>query len=144
MYVPSRRGEDVEIFFEDLPPSWKLTAELPLGSGASSFRAENYDALVDAPVEAGRFEEFAFDSESAHFRVIVDGAESNKGQLENLLRRIVKYELNLMKGPPFKEYAFLVHIGSYAEVGSGGMEHANSTAVAAARCKAGSSVVYTR
>ena len=37
-----------------------------------------------------------------------------------------------MGGPPFKEYTFLFHIDPAADVGGGGMEHANSTAIAGA------------
>ena len=131
MYIPDRRSEDTEVTFADLPADWKLIAELPTGPGANSFAAESYDALVDAPVEAGKFADFAFDNQGAHFRVVVDGAEWNKGRLEDDLKRITAYELRLMDGPPFKEYTFFFHIGAYADVGGGGMEHANSTAIAA-------------
>ena len=47
------------------------------------------------------------------------------------LRQITGYELKLMDGPPFTDYTFLFHIGPYEEVGGGGMEHANSTAISA-------------
>ncbi len=131
MYVPDRRSEATEVTFNDVPSDWKVISELPPGPGANSFAAESYDALVDAPVEAGKFSDFAFDNQGAHFRVVVDGAEWNRGRLEDDLKRITGYELRLMDGPPFKEYMFFFHIGAYADVGGGGMEHANSTAIAA-------------
>jgi predicted metalloprotease with PDZ domain len=140
MYVPDRRHEDTEVIFDGLPADWKLAAELPDGPDVHSFKADSYDALVDAPVEAGKFGEFAFDNEGAHFRVVIDGAEWNKGRLEDLLRHITKYELNLMQGAPFKEYTFFFHIGSYADVGGGGMEHSNSTAIAAVSVESAATV----
>lgn len=140
MYVPDRRREDCEVLFDDVPPNWKLAAELPQGHDANSFTGDSYDALADAPIEAGKFEEFAFDNQGAHFRVVVDGAEWNKGHLEDFLRRITKYELNLMGGPPFKEYTFFFHVGSYADVGGGGMEHANSTAISATSVESAATV----
>jgi predicted metalloprotease with PDZ domain len=140
MYVPDRRREDTEIQFTGLPADWKLAAELPAGHEGGSFKAESYDALVDAPVEAGKFTEFAFDNEGAHFRIVVDAAEVNKGRLEDFLRRITKYEIGLMQGAPFKEYTFFFHFGSYADVGGGGMEHANSTAISAASVESAASV----
>ena len=140
MYVPNRRGEDVEVAFEDLPSDWKLISELPSGDRQHSFMAAGYDALVDAPVEAGLFSEFSFDNQGAHFRVVVDGAEWNKNSLEDDLRRITACEMRLMGGPPFREYMFLFHIGSYADVGGGGMEHANSTAISATSVESAAAV----
>jgi predicted metalloprotease with PDZ domain len=131
MYVPDRRAEDVEVAFKDVPADWKLITELPAGPNPDSFTASSYDALVDAPVEAGKFVEFDFDSGGAHFRVAVDAREWKKSTLEDSLRRITASELHLMGGPPFKEYTFIFHIGAYSDAGGGGMEHANSTAIGA-------------
>ncbi|MFY9729557.1 MAG: PDZ domain-containing protein [Candidatus Acidiferrales bacterium] len=131
MYVPDRRAENVEVKFTDVPSDWKSVAELPPGSAAHSFTAESYDKLVDAPVEIGKFEEFEFDNAGAHFRVVVDSKEWNRATLEDSLKRITGYEVKLMGGPPFKEYTFFFHIGTYLDVGGGGMEHANCTAIGA-------------
>jgi predicted metalloprotease with PDZ domain len=130
MYVPDRRGEDTEVDFKDVPDGWKLAGELSGGSAHDSFVARSYDALVDAPVEAGKFEEFRIDSGAAHFRVIVDAANWNRPRLEDALRRITGYELQLMGGAPFQEYTFFFHIGPESTMGGGGMEHANSAAIA--------------
>ena len=132
LYVPDRRGEDTVIRFDPVPGDWKTIAELPAGPVANSFTAENYDALVDAPVEAGKFDEFEFDSGGAHFRVVVDANAYRRASLENALKRITAYQSQLMDGLPFKEFTFLFHIGPYTEVGAGGgMEHMNSTAISA-------------
>ena len=131
MYAPDRRNEDVEVDFADVPAGWHLVAALPSGHDPNSFTAASYDALVDAPVEAGNSDQFAFDSEGAHFHVVVDGKDWNKGRLEDALRKITGYELKLMGGPPFKEYTFFFRIGAYPEVGGGGMEHSNCTAISA-------------
>ncbi len=131
MYVPDRRSENAEVDFEDVPSGWQVIAELPRGSRENSFTATSYDALVDAPVEAGNWDEFEFDNDGAHFRVVVDSHDWQKGLLRDALQRITGYELHLMGGPPFQEYTFVFHIGPYSDVG-GGMEHMNSTAIAAA------------
>jgi predicted metalloprotease with PDZ domain len=132
MYVPNRRNEGVLIGFDGVPAGWRAVTELaPAAQMKDSFIAASYDALVDAPVEIGKIEEFAFDSEGAHFRVVVDGKDWKRDRLEDSIRRITGYELRLMDGPPFKEYTFFFHIGAYADVGGGGMEHSYSTAIAA-------------
>jgi len=131
MYVPDRRGEDTVVLFSGIPDGWRTIAALPAGSVPNSFTAASYDALVDAPVEAGKFDEFEFDSGGAHFRVVVDAHSYKKGTLENALKKITAYQLQLMGGPPFKEFTFIFHIGPYSEIGAGGgMEHMNSTAIA--------------
>ncbi len=131
MYIPDRRGEDTTVTFDKLPAEWKLVTALPASQARHQISAPSYDALVDAPAEAGEFGEFDFENEGAHFRVAFDSKSGNAGRLENYLQQITGYELKLMGGPPFKEYTFLFHIGSYEEVGGGGMEHANSTAISA-------------
>jgi predicted metalloprotease with PDZ domain len=47
--------------------------------------------------------------------------------MESELKKICKYELQLMGGAPYKSYTFILHIGKRA--GGGGMEHSNSTAI---------------
>jgi predicted metalloprotease with PDZ domain len=134
MYVPERRSEDTQVQFLQVPDGWKVITELPATPPSNShfaFVAPNYDALVDAPVEAGKFDEFEFDEVGAHFRVVIDGKEWSREKMSDRLRRISRYELQLMGGARFREYTFLFHIGPYSEVGGGGMEHANSTAISA-------------
>jgi len=140
MYVPSRRAEDTQVQFDDVPDAWRVAAELPSGSPANSFVAASYDKLVDAPAEAGKFAEFGFDEAGAHFRVIVDGKEWRREHLESILRDITKYEVHLMGGAPFTQYTFFFHFGPYPEVGGGGMEHANCTAISSSSGDAAASV----
>jgi predicted metalloprotease with PDZ domain len=140
MYIPSRRGEDTQVQFDDVPEGWRTAAELPAGTPPNSFTAATYDKLVDAPAEAGKFAEFAFDEAGAHFRVIVDGTEWHRERLETILRDITKYEVHLMGGAPFHQYTFFYHFGPYAEVGGGGMEHSNCTAISVPSGDAAASV----
>src|SRR5580704_10919293 len=129
MYVPSRRAEDAHVQFDDVPEGWRVAAELPVGATPNSFVAASYGALVDAPAELGKFAEFGFDEAGAHFRVVVDGKEWRRESLESVLRDITKYEVHLMGGAPFTQYTFLFHFGPYPDVGGGGMEHSNCTAI---------------
>ena len=68
MYVPDRRAEDADVEFANVPPGWQIMLpNFPPGRTPNSFVAPSYDALVDAPVEAGKFDEFEFDSDGAPF-----------------------------------------------------------------------------
>jgi predicted metalloprotease with PDZ domain len=130
MYLPDRRADPTEVYFDDIPAGWKVAAELPTIPDANGLRAESYDKLVDAPVEIGAFEEFQFDENGAHYRVVVDGKDWHRDSLEFALKKITGYETKLMGGAPFPEYTFFFHFGPYPEVGGGGMEHSNCTAIA--------------
>ncbi len=130
-YIPDRRGEDTQAAFADVPDGWKAVAELPAGDQRESFSAASYDALVDAPVELGNYDEAKFDENGAHFRVVIDGGMEGKAALLDGLHKITRYETTMMGGAPFNEYTFFFHIGPYAQAGSGGMEHMNSTAISA-------------
>jgi predicted metalloprotease with PDZ domain len=126
-YLPERPNEPVEVRFTGLAPGWKIAVELPSAGAPDSFRAANYDRLADAPVEVGDFDEFHLAVNRAHLRVVVDGA-ADEPLLAELIRAIVGYETGLMREAPFREYLFIYHFAR----GEGGMEHANSTAIAVA------------
>ncbi|MFZ0432096.1 MAG: PDZ domain-containing protein [Candidatus Acidiferrales bacterium] len=132
MYVPDRRPEPVIVSFDEVPSGWRLAAQLAAGPEPNSFSAASYDALVDAPVEAGDFHSFSFEESGANFRVVLDGSDRDQSELQHNLQRIVAYEIRLMSGAPFTGYTFFFHIGGFSVVGGGGMEHANCTAISAA------------
>jgi len=133
MYVPERRGEAVHIAMPDVPQEWKAAGaslqRIDFAGGVRIFGgdAANYDALVDAPIEAGKFAMFQLAGFKPEIWVVIHGDNWNKKHVEEDLRRICKYELKLMDGAPFERYTFIVHVGKGA--GGGGMEHANSTAI---------------
>jgi predicted metalloprotease with PDZ domain len=135
MYVPDRRSEDVDFGLVELPVTWRASAPgIPARESmavvqrfASQF--PNYDALVDAPVEAGKYEEFQLPGVKPDTWVVVHGDNWKKKQVESELKRICEYEMKLMGNAPFERYTFILHIGKAAVGGSGGMEHANSSAI---------------
>ena len=134
LYLPDRRAEDDRIQFEDVPEGWHIAVELDSAkpgevNRAASLAAPNYDALVDAPVEIGHFDEFHVDAGGRPIRVVVHGDLGDRAHLLDSLKRVVDYEVSLMGGAPFREYMFLFHLGS--NFGGGGMEHMNCTAISA-------------
>ncbi len=132
LYVPDRRAEDTEVAFDGVPEGWRIAVELDAaatgaGHHAGSYVAPSYDALIDAPVEIGRFDEFHMEAGGKPIRVVVHGDAGNRSNLLEAIRRIVEYDVSLMGGAPFREYLFLFHVG--ANFGGGGMEHMNCTAI---------------
>jgi predicted metalloprotease with PDZ domain len=139
MYVPERRTQDVTLFLSELPLEWNVASSAfvaavgvggaPPGTRSFLLRGPNYDGLVDAPIEAGKFEIFQLSGIKPEISVVIHGDNWSRKQVEEDLKRICKYELKLMDGAPFERYMFILHIGKGA--GGGGMEHANSTAIGA-------------
>jgi predicted metalloprotease with PDZ domain len=136
LYVPDRRSETVHLAMPDVPESWQAAGTTPLmaietmgGSRIFTFDAESYDGLADAPIEAGKFDEFQVPGVNPQIFVAIHGDGWKKQQIEEELRRICTYELKLMEGAPFERYTFLVHLGKGATGLGGGMEHSNSTAI---------------
>jgi predicted metalloprotease with PDZ domain len=130
-YIPERRGEASFVRFTDIPQGWHAAAELAHAGaeagGDAAYSAPNYDALVDAPVEIGRFDEWSFMAAGRQIRIVYHGEAIDHSALTRMLSEIVNYETRLMGDAPFPEYMFILHVGQ--NYGGGGMEHANSTAI---------------
>ncbi len=135
MYVVGGRQEKVALNFGDFPHEWRAEGALLEGckivfdQPLCREEAANYDELVDAPIEIGKFDEFDLSGVSPRITVAVHGDNWQKKKIEELLTRICQYEIKLMEGAPFEHYTFIVHVGKAALGAGGGMEHANSTAI---------------
>jgi predicted metalloprotease with PDZ domain len=129
MYPVDARNGPMVVRFSQVPAGWHVAtplASMPDGG----FSSENYDRLVDSPVEIGMFRESDFDEGGGHYRVIVD-AESGDYDMEritSMLHKIVAAATSWMDDRPFENYMFLYHFPRGP--GGGGMEHAYSTAIA--------------
>lgn len=133
LYVPERSNESVHLVMRDVPEQWQATGSSiqfmeSMGKARNFWGdAPSYDALADAPIEAGQFQEFDLPGVSPRITVVVHGDNWKKKQVAEDLKRICQYELKLMDGAPFVRYVFIFHIGK--DAGGGGMEHSNSTAI---------------
>jgi len=135
MYVPDRRNEAVSVKLRDLPVGWQSATSLASSSerenrdNVTTIQAPNYDSFVDGPIEVGTFRFFRISGIAPEVSVAVHGDGWKQADLENTLRKICNYEIELMGGASFDHYLFIYHIGKAAMGAGGGMEHANSTAI---------------
>jgi len=132
MYISDRRQEKVGIDLEEVPANWMpASSELWVSSGPGptwSSQAAGYDNLADSPMELGRMERAVLNG-SLGVTIAVHGNLEHPDAFKEKLAQICKYEIALMGGAPYDRYLFIFHIGD--NVGGGGMEHANGTAIAA-------------
>ncbi len=127
MYPLNARKSEMTVHFQGVPADWKIAT--PLNSEHGSFSAENYDRLVDSPVEIGLFHELKVEESGAHFRVIIDADPSDydPDKIVAVLRKIVVSAVSWMNDRPFDTYTFFYHFPRGPA--GGGMEHAYSTAI---------------
>ena len=134
MYVAGRQHDSpCVISFAAVPAEWKIaTAMQPAGASPGAFAAQSYDALVDSPVEIGRFQESDFVEGGAQYRVVVDADPSDYdiAAVTEIDRKIAAAEVEWMQDRPFDGYVFIYHFPRHPA--GGGMEHAYSTAIDAA------------
>ncbi len=129
MYPVDLRSQPMVVRFNQIPEGWQVATPLT-STPEGSFSADNYDRLVDSPVEIGTFRESDFDEGGAHYRVVVDAdpADYDMAKLTTMLHTIVAAATSWMDDRPFDTYMFLYHF-PHGPAG-GGMEHAYSTAIA--------------
>ncbi|MFZ0731958.1 MAG: hypothetical protein WAM79_06510 [Candidatus Sulfotelmatobacter sp.] len=127
IYEVDARNAPLTLHFSHVPADWHIAT--PLKSSAGEFSAENYDRLVDSPVEIGTFQESDFDEAGGHFRVIIDAdpADYDMQKIVDHLHKIVAAAISWMNDRPFDTYTFFYHFPRGP--GGGGMEHAYSTAI---------------
>lgn len=133
VYRPDERNAAVSLRLFDVPSGWKLrdggvfglrTAE-QLAEQASA-TAPSYDRLVDSPAFFGRLNETTFEQDGASYHIVVDSQDVDLQAMQYMLRRITTAAVDWMQDRPYDDYTFLyLTHGS----GSGGMEHAYSTAI---------------
>ncbi len=128
MYPVDERSSRMAVCFTDLPANWRIATPLRQSS-SGCFEAENYDQLVDSPVEVGSFQEADLDEGGALYRVVVDAdpADYDLQQITRMLRSIVSAATSWMDDRPFESYMFFYHFPRGPA--GGGMEHAYSTAI---------------
>ena len=111
---------------------WKVGTSLPTAGaslyGFGRYRAENYDDLIDHPVEIANFSKVSFDACGVPHDFILTGLHN--ADLERLaddLKVICEYQIKLFGEPaPFDRYVFITWaVGN----GYGGLEHRASTSL---------------
>lgn len=120
-------------------PHWRAATALPSNNtsaeGFGTYCADNYDHLVDCPVEMGAFWEGAFDAGQIAHRFVVSGAAPTfhsarlLADTQKICETVVRF-WHPTGTPPLSDYLFLLNV---VNDGYGGLEHRNSTALIAAR-----------
>lgn len=120
--------------------SWRVATSLPELKARrhrfGSYIAQDYDELIDHPVEMGEFSLIKFEAHGVPHEMAITGRVPNLDteRLANDLQKICEYQIALFeprtKRAPMSRYVFLtLAVGD----GYGGLEHRASTALICAR-----------
>ncbi|MGP1834665.1 M61 family metallopeptidase [Shewanella frigidimarina] len=115
---------------------WTLATSMTRASGEQfsfgEFSAENYDDLIDHPVEMGDLTIETFFAAGVPHDIVLSGKHrANMVRLANDLKAICEYQIDLFGTPaPFKRYVFMTTV---LDNGFGGLEHKASTALMCSR-----------
>lgn len=142
VFLAAKGHEDKPCLVDILPPQgdayrhWQLATGMPRVTGEllefGQFQAENYDALIDYPVEMGPFTHFSFSAKGVPHHVVLSGRhQADSQRLSRDLSAICSAQIELFGTPaPMAEYWFLnMVVGE----GYGGLEHRNSTSLLCSR-----------
>ncbi|MES9993228.1 MAG: PDZ domain-containing protein [Candidatus Thiodiazotropha sp.] len=115
--------------------NWRLATAMPVervdGAGFGVYICDDYEALIDHPVEAGEFAEYEFSLDGCRHRFVISGVHDLDGdRLCADLRRVCLQEVELFGDLPITEYLFLLQV---VGDGYGGLEHRNSTSLIISR-----------
>lgn len=128
-----------ELVLRELPSGWQVGTSLTPAKvdarGRGRYIADDYDDLVDHPVELGAFWRGHFEAHGVPHEFIVAGAlpDFDGERLLADARRICEAEIAFWhpnRVPPFGRYVFMLNA---VDEGYGGLEHRASTALIAAR-----------
>lgn len=126
MFVDELRNQPSKVTIYPYKDWKKVSTALPKTADKGFvYSATNYDILVDAPFEIGNHETFEFTAAGVLHNVAMYGEGNyNIEQLKTDMAKIVEACTAVFGENPNKEYLFIIH---NLTVGSGGLEHLNST-----------------
>ncbi|MCH8543211.1 MAG: PDZ domain-containing protein [Alcanivorax sp.] len=142
VFLAAKGYEDQPCEMTLIPPEhpdcsgWQVATGMPRVNGPAlgfgTFIAENYDALIDYPVEMGRFEHATFEACGVPHQVVISGRHrTDMARLCRDLKPICEEHIRMFGEPaPVDDYVFMTLVTGN---GYGGLEHRNSTSLMCAR-----------
>ncbi len=111
----------------DIPREWTVVTELePTGAAPPSYRARDYDELVDTPIDAGRPVVLTVRPAGIPHRICLcgEGGNYDAKSLERDVSKVVEAAVALVGDSPLSKYTFFYHL---TDTRDGGLEHLSST-----------------
>ncbi len=125
MYSPSQRDKALTVKLV-VPKKWQSVSGMD-SIGEHQFKADNYDQLVDSPIESGIHQFDSIKVEAQTYEIVIWG--KGNYDMERLKKDIEKLHYQakaLWKTFPYTRYVYMYHVGDKLR---GATEHVNSTII---------------
>ncbi|QNF33032.1 M61 family metallopeptidase [Adhaeribacter swui] len=122
--------------------TWKVvsTALPAVANQPFTFRAANYDEVVDSPIEIGNHEVWQFEVNGVPHQVAMFGESNvNKEKFLADLKKVTSTAAQVIGEMPIDRYLFIIH---NLPIGGGGLEHKFSTTLHVKKWSYGSPAGY--
>jgi len=107
--------------------NWKKVSTSLTQGKKLAYKATNYDELIDSPIEIGNHSSYYFEEDGVKYEIAFYGqTEADTAQIFRGIQKIVKTTNSMMSEVPLKKYVFIIQ---NLTIGSGGLEHSNSTMI---------------
>ena len=129
MFTPTMRQQPLTVSLS-VPESWQSRSGMDK-IAAHTFRADDYDQLVDSPIESGLHEFLAFELDGIDYEIIIWGDGNHDiNDLEAQISLMHAEVKQIWQTFPYQRYVFMYHAGDGLR---GATEHVNSTIIQQAR-----------
>ncbi len=128
MYAAGMTALPVTVEYE-VPHGWQVASPLLPLSAPNTFRAENYDVLIDSPAQLGNFSRYKFDVDNVPIELVFHGeSHFSVDSFLVMVEKICDYQIDFFQEIPFERYVFFYKLLP-GRGGGGGLEHANSATI---------------
>jgi predicted metalloprotease with PDZ domain len=125
MFSPSFRDQPLTVEL-NVPKDWRSRSGLTR-TGFHAFAANDYDQLVDSPIESGLHQFLSFEVDDKTYEIVIWG-EGNHDiyDLQKHITALHHVGMDLWGEAPFERYVYMYHAGDGIR---GATEHLNSTII---------------
>ncbi len=125
LYIPNNPKSTISV--EIVNTDWEVTTGLRR-IGPSTFYADDYDMLIDCPIEVGNNHALDFDVLGKQHRFEFWGEGNyDASQIVRDTKKVIRTAAKIFESKlPYESFAFITHL---TEKDYGGLEHRNSTAL---------------
>lgn len=114
----------------ELPPDWKIVSALKETLDPMTFTAPDYDTLVDAPTEMGKFDLTQFQVEGKpHYLITTPAGALAKDKADTfaeMLAKVAHAQSSIFDGLPYEKYVYFYFFARPESNAGGALEHLNS------------------
>lgn len=127
---PPDRLKEPTVLKINVPNNWDVATAMRREPD-NTYHANDYDEMIDCPIEMGIFERRQFEVSGIPFEAVFVSPDGKYGididRTTTMLMRVSAPAIKMMGGASFKHYTYMFHlaIGDF----SGGLEHRSSTVI---------------